>query len=143
MKEAIFILVACVAIGAFFYVVIFATDRIAGWYYTRQDNKRRQAHPELYWLLDAVDEKGNECIRWHNNEIIPRKKQIDGILQKLDYYPAKIREQKEQELEELRNAIYLAEITEKVLREEKQELCEKIREYINKKNLTWAKKWGW
>lgn len=141
--ETIIVLAITAGVVAFVAIFVHVIDKIIGWYYDRQDAKRRLAHPELYQLFDAVKEKGNECSRWYNNEIAPRKKQIDAILQKLDYYPAKIREQKEQELEELRNTIYLAEITEKVLREEKQELCKKIREYINKKNLTWAKKWGW
>lgn len=109
----------------------------------RKDAKRRKAHPDLYRWFDEADEKGSECIRWHNREIAPRKRQIDAILRDWDYYTAEERAQKEKELEELRNRIYLANITDRTLEEEREAICNKIRKYVADNNLEWAKKWGW
>lgn len=143
MKEMVLTLCILICIGLFFTVAVIAADKWWSFYYTRQDIKRRREHPHLYRLFDECDKKGNESIRWHNNEIAPRKKEVDGILKEIDYLPNEQREKKEAELEEIRNRIYLAEITHKVLNEELQGIRDEIRKYVADNNLEWAKKWGW
>ena len=143
MKEMVLTLCILGCIGLFFAVVVIAADKWWSFYYTRQDNKRRSEHPYLYQLFDECNNKGNESIRWYNNEIAPRKKEVDNILKEIDYLPNEQRVKKEAELEEIRNRIYLAEITHKVLNEELQEIRDKIRKYVADNNLEWAKKWGW
>lgn len=123
--------------------IAFLSYKIMCWCDDRLDAKRKKAHPDLYRWFDEAHEKGGECIRWYNNEIAPRKRQVDAILRDWNYYTAEEREQKEKELEELRNRIYLANITDRVLEEEKKAICDKIRKYVADNNLEWAKKWGW
>ena len=124
-------------------VVFFGTGVILAAVEDYKDVKRRKMHPDLYRWFDEADKKGSESIIWYNHEIAPRKKQIDAILRDWDYYTAKEREQKEKELEELRNRIHRANIAYRVLEEEKETICDKIRKYVADKNLEWAKKWGW
>lgn len=123
--------------------IAFLSYKIMCWYDDHLDAKRKRMHPDLYRWFDEVDEKGSECIHWYNSEIAPRKRQVDAILRDWNYYTAEERAQKEKELEELRNRIYLANITNKVLEEEKKAIRNKIRKYVADNNLEWAKKWGW
>lgn len=143
MKEMVLTLGILGCICLLFAVAVIVADRWWNFYYTRQDAKRRNEHPCLYQLFDECNNKGNESIRWYNNEIAPRKKEVDSILKEIDYLPNEQRAKKEAELEEIRNRIYLAEITYKVLNEELQEIRNKIRKYVADNNLEWAKKWGW
>ena len=141
MKEMLFILGAMLAIILFFVVVIKVTDKMAEHYYTKQDAKRRREHPELFMLFDECYNKSNESIRWYNNEIAPRKREVDAILKTIDYLP---KEQRAQDrLEEIRDRIYLAKITRKVLEEELEEIRNKIKKYVADNNVEWAKKQGW
>ena len=143
MKVMLLTLGILVCIGLFGMVVIIITDKWWDFYYTRQNAKRRKAHPYLYQLLDECDNKAGESARWYNNEIAPRKKEVDNILKKIDYLPNEQRMEKEVELEEIRIRIYLAEITHEVLCKELQEIRDKVRKYIADNNVEWAKKWGW
>jgi hypothetical protein len=143
MKEMLFILGAMLAIILFFAVVIKVTDKVVEHYYTKQDAKRRREHPELFRLFDECREKSDESIRWYNNEIAPRKREVDAILKTIDYLPKKQRAQEEDRLEEIRDRIYLAKITRKVLEEELEEIKNKIRKYVVDNNVEWAKKQGW
>lgn len=142
--EAIIITLAII-VGLIVFIAIFvhATDKIIGWYYDRQDAKRRLAHPELYRLFDTVNEKASEGIRWRNEQIYPKKKRVDTILAELPYYIPTERAKKEQELENLRIAIHTATIIDNVLEDELAELRKQTKEYIEKHDLEWARKWGW
>lgn len=143
MKVAILTLSIVAALIAFLALFYYITDKLIGWYYDRKDAKRRAEHPELYRLFDEVNEKAGEGIRWRNNEIYPKKKQVDFILAELPYCIPEERAKKEQELEELRIAIHTATVIDGVLESELQELRNKVKEYVAKHDLEWARKWGW
>ena len=143
MKVAIIALSIVAALIAFLALFCYVTDKLIGWYYDRQDAKRRLAHPELYRLFDEVNEKAGEGIRWRNNEIYPKKKKVDTILAELPYCIPEERVKKEQELEDLRIAIHTATVIDRVLESELQELRNKVKEYVAKHDLEWARKWGW
>ena len=143
MEAIIITLAIIVGLIVFIAIFVYATDKIIGWYYDRQDAKRRLAHPELYRLFDAVNEKASEGIRWRVKQIYPKKKQIDTILAELPYCIPTERVKKEQELEDLRIAIHTATIISNVLEDELVELRKQTKEYIEKHDLEWARKWGW
>jgi hypothetical protein len=143
MKEAILTLSILAALIAFVALFCYITDKVIGWYYDRQDAKRRLAHPELYRLFDAVREKCSEGIHWRNEQIYPKKKQVDCILAELPYCIPEERAKKEQELEDLRIAIHTATIIDGVLESELVELRKQTKEYVEKHDLEWARKWGW
>lgn len=141
--EALFVLAICVALvllmGAFIWVV----DKVMYAHYTKREAKRKVEHPQLYALFNQVDTKSTESVRWYNKEIAPRKREIDAILKEWDYYTADTKRKKEQELEELREAIELATVTKKIIDDELQGLRMQVREYIDRNNVKWAKEWGW
>lgn len=141
--EVIIALAITAGVIAFVALFCYITDKVISWYYDRQDAKRRLAHPELYRLFDEVNEKAGEGIRWRNNEIYPKKKQVDLILAELPYCIPEERAKKEQELEQLRIAIHTATAIDRVLESELQELRDKVKEYVAKHDLEWARKWGW
>ena len=109
----------------------------------RKDKKRRQAHLELYRLFDEVNHKCSECCHWHNENIVPLKKEIDRILADWNYYTDARREQKEAELKRLREDLQVAQTMDNVLNSELVELRERVRDYVNAHDLEWARKWGW
>ena len=123
--------------------VTFLLYKIIDWFDYYTNAKRKRTHPELYKWFNEAHEKGEECIQWYNNEIAPYKRQVDIILRDWNYYTKKEKEQKEREIEELNNHIYVANITDKILEEEREAICDKIKKYIVDNNLKWAKKWGW
>ena len=128
---------------AFIALVMYVANKVINWSYDRQDTKRRLAHPELYRLFDAVNEKVSEGIHWRNEQIYPKKKQVDIILAELPYCTPTERAKKEQELEDLRTAIYTATLIDNEVERELTELRKKIKEYIETHDLEWARKWGW
>ena len=138
-----FIFSSVIIVVLIFAAIIFFTDRIAGWYYDNQDKKREKEHPELYRLFDAVNEKGSECVHWYNEQIAPKKREIDNILKDWNYYTDERRSQKEAELKKLREELQVAEATDNVLKSELVELREQTKDYVKKHNVKWAKKWGW
>lgn len=140
---AIIALVITAGLVAFIALVMYVINKIISWYYDRQDTKRRRAHPELYRLFDAVNEKASEGIHWRNEQIYPKKKQVDAILAELPYCIPTERAKKEQELEDLRIAIHTATIIDNALERELAELRKKTKEYIETHNLEWARKCGW
>lgn len=143
MKEAILTLSILAALILFVVVICHIINKIIDWCYDHTDKKRRLAHPELYKLLDAVNEKASEGIHWRNEQIYPKKKQVDCILAELPYCIPAERAKKEQELEDLRIAIHTATIIDGVLESELAELRKQTKEYIEKHDLEWARKWGW
>ena len=123
---------------AFIALVMYVINKIINWYYDRQDTKRRLAHPELYRLFDAVNEKASEGIHWRNEQIYPKKKQVDIILTELPYCIPTEKARKEQELGDLRTATLIDNAIEREL----IELRKKIKEYIETHDLEWARKCG-
>ena len=121
------------------WIVFKILDKIAD----RRDAERQREHPELYRLFDEVDEKCSECCHWHNENIVPLKKEIDRILADWNYYTDARREQKEAELKRLREDLQVAQTMDNVLHSELVELREKTRDYVRTHDLEWARKWGW
>ena len=138
-----FIFSSMVIVVLIFAAIIFITDKTAGWYYNNRDKKREREHPELYRLFEAVDEKAVECCHWYNEQISPKKREIDNILRDWNYYTDERRTQKEAELKRLREGIQTAETIDKVLHSELVELREQTKDYVKKHNVEWAKKMGW
>lgn len=138
-----FILSSMIIVVLIFAAVIFITDKTVGWYYDNRDKKREREHPELYQLFDAVNEKAVECCHWYNEQISPKKREIDDILKNWNYYTDERRTQKEAELKRLREDIQTAETIDKVLHSELVELREQTKDYVKKHNVEWAKKMGW
>lgn len=134
----LFAVLAAVPVGGGF-IVFKILDKIAD----RKDAERKREHPELYRLFDEVDKKCVECCHWHNENIVPLKKEIDRILEDWNYYTDARREQKETELKRLREELQVAEVTDNVLHSELVELREKTRDYVKVHDLEWARKWGW
>ena len=134
-----------------FFAVLIAVPVGGGWLLfkildkiaDRRDAERKREHPELYRLFDEVDEKCSECCHWHNENIVPLKKEIDKILADWNYYTDARREQKEAELKRLREELQVAEAMDNVLESELVELREKTKDYVKTHDLEWAKKWGW
>lgn len=121
------------------WTVFKVLDKIAD----RRDAKRKREHPELYRLFEEVNSKCSECCHWYNENIAPKKREIDNILKDWDYYTDERRVQKEAELKRLREELQVAEATDNVLESELVELREKTKDYVKTHNLEWAKKWGW
>ena len=125
--------------AAIVWTVFKICDKIAD----RRDAERQREHPELYRLFDEVDKKCVECCHWHNENIVPLKKEIDRILADWNYYTDARREQKEAELKRLREELQVAQTMDNVLNSELVELREKTRDYVKAHDLEWARKWGW
>ena len=109
--------------------------------YAKREAKRRAEHPELFKLFKAVHERSTMSCQWYNKEIAPRKRQVDAILKEWDYYTEKTKREKEQELEELREAIELARVTENLIDGELRDLRQQVRDYITKHEIKWANGW--
>ena len=143
MKEMGFIFSSMIIVVLIFAAFLFITDKIVEWYYDNRDKKREREHPELYRLFNMVDEKSGECCHWYNEQIAPKKREIDNILKDWDYYTDERRTQKEAELKRLREDIQTAETIDKVLHSELVELREQTKDYVKKHNVKWAKEMGW
>lgn len=141
--EALFVLTVCVALVLTMGLFIWVTDKVMGAYYTKREAKRKAEHPQLFELFSQANAKSTEHVHWYNKEIASRKREVDAILKEWDYYTADTKRKKEQELEELREAIELATVTEKIINDELRQLRAQVCEYIERNNVTWAKDWGW
>lgn len=124
-------------------LLTWAISQFMCWNYDRIQKKRKKAHPYLWQLFDEVSEKSKQSCLQYNHNVAPLKKQIQAILDKMDYWPAEIREAKEQEAEQLRLKLYPQELEYEVLNTELKEIRREIHNYVNKHDLTWAKSWGW
>ena len=107
----------------------------------RINAKRKTEHPELFKLFEAVGERSTMSCQWYNKEIAPRKRQVDSILKEWNYYTEKTKSEKERELEELREAIELARVTENLIDGELRDLRQQVRDYITKHEIKWANGW--
>ena len=107
----------------------------------RINAKRKAEHPELFKLFEMVYERSTMSCQWFNKEIAPRKRQVDAILKEWDYYTEKTKSEKEKELEELREAIELARVTENLIDGELRDLRQQVRDYITAHEIKWANGW--
>ena len=103
--------------------------------------KRKAEHPELFKLFEMVYERSTMSCQWFNKEIAPRKRQVDAILKEWNYYTEKTKSEKEKELEELREAIELARVTENLIDGELRDLRQQVRDYITAHEIKWANGW--
>lgn len=111
--------------------------------YDYRQKKRERNHPQLFALIDETNEKLERSYEWRSKEVDPLKKEIDAILKGINYYPKEVLAQKEEELEKLKEKLYIASITEKVLTQEWEDARKKVYDYVAKYDLQWARDWGW
>lgn len=87
LEELLAIIIAIVIIIILGWLTIKIADKYFDWYYTRQENQRKEKYPELYeWEAEyhtAIDDLKD----WDTNEVNFYKKQIDEILDNMKYYP--------------------------------------------------------
>lgn len=108
----------------------------------RKDKKRHEEHPEFFRLRDEFGKKVDIACDFYNNEISPRKCEVDSMLREEHYWPQEVREQKMEEVEKLRREIYIAECTYKGLDKDTQEARQKVVEYVREHNIKWAGDWS-
>ena len=108
----------------------------------RNDRKHHKEHPEYFRLHDDLMEKAGIACRFYNSEVCPRKRKVDVMLKEEPYWPANVREQKMEELDELRCGIYTAECMHKGLDKDVQEARQRVADYVRKNNIKWAGDWN-
>lgn len=135
----VFFVIILIVLAFIFWLAL----KITNWLFNNQEAKREKEHPELYQLIDKVNKKGVEVCHWYNQQIAPKKKQIDRLIEEMPYYPKEVKTQKEEELERLREEVYTATNIKKVLNDELYELRKQVHEYIENHNVKWAKDWEW
>lgn len=111
--------------------------------YNLTEEKRKKAHPQLWVWFDECNDAGQEECRWHNAKIAPLKNKIDAILREWDYYTAETKLQKEEELENLRKAIEVADVVYCEMHNKTETIRSKIHDYVEEHDLEWARHWGW
>ena len=97
--------------------------------------KKRMAHPQFYGWIEELGDVRNQITIFHNKNISPFEKLIDDIVKNWKYYPAELRAVKKDELELFRLRLYQYKEMEKSMKEQEQELLEKIKAYRAKHNL--------
>lgn len=117
--------------------------KIMNWHDERLNKQRRAEHPIFFKLNDSLRKLDVDSIRLHNNEIAPRRRQIDRIIKELPYLTEELRAQKDIELENIREEIQFWNIERGVYEEKIEQLREEIREYVASNNVEWAKEMGW
>ena len=124
-------------------LLCFILIKIIDFVYEVEDRRLRKKYPELFALIDDVNDFGYKICRRHN-EIVPKLiKEIDTIEAELKYLPEWQVEIKNKKLEELRQELYEAKLSSKADDEELANKKKLVSEYVEKNNLTFAKKWGW
>ena len=109
--------------------------------YDNTDKKHRKEHPEFFCLYDEFNEKDTTACRFYNKEVVPLKRKVDAILKEEPYWPQEVREQKMEELEEIRRKIYIGECMYKGLDKETKEARKKVADYVHSHNIKWAGNW--
>ncbi len=107
------------------------------------EEERKKTHPQLWSWFDECDDAEQEECRWHNAQIAPLKKKVDAILREWDYYTAETKLQKEEELENLRKAIEVADVVYREMHNKTEVIRSKIHDYVEEHDLEWARHWGW
>lgn len=123
--------------------VCFAIIKIVDFAYEVKDKMLRKKYPELFALIDDVHDFGCEACRRHNATVPKLIKEIDTLEAELKYLPKEQFEIKSEKLEELRQELYEAKLSSDADNEELDKRRKVVREYVEKNNLTFAKKWGW
>lgn len=121
----------------------FAIIKIMDFVYKVKDKMLRKKYPELFALIDDVNEFGHEACRRHNATVPKLIKEIDTREEELKYLPKWQVEIKNKILEELRQELYEAKLSSRADDEELAKRRKVVSEYVEKNNLTFAKKWGW
>ena len=121
----------------------FAIIKIMDFVYKVKDKMLRKKYPELFALIDDVNEFGHEACRRHNATVPKLIKEIDTREEELKYLPKWQVEIKNKKLEELRQKLYEAKLSSKADDEEYAKRKKLVSEYVEKNNLAFAKKWGW
>ena len=121
----------------------FAIIKIMDFVYKVKDKMLRKKYPELFALIDDACDFGHEACRRHNATVPKLIKEIDAIEAELKYLPKEQVEIKNAKLEELRQELYEAKLSSDADNEELDKKRKVVREYVEKNNLTFAKKWGW
>lgn len=111
--------------------------------YDITEKKRKRAHPQLWVWFDEINETQSAEVHYHNDNITPIRRKIDGILANWNYYPAETKSQKEIELEELRKQMEVHTAVYKTMCAETQKIRDKIHNYVEANDLKWARNWGW
>ena len=96
---------------------------------------KREAHPQFYGWIAELNEKVSEEIHFHNNEIVPLKKEIDRLLAEQPYYTAEKQVQVLDFLEECRQALADRQYELKRMKFQSAKLRCRIREYNKEHNL--------
>lgn len=135
--------IVCVSIFAFIGLCAYVYCKVWERWFDKREAKREAEHPALFKMFEEIDEKNSESIHWHNEQISPKKRQVDYILREMPYYTTEVRTQKEQELESLRCAIHVATVIYNNKDAEIKELRKSIHEYVEEHDLAWAKERGW
>ena len=121
----------------------FILIKIIDFAYEIEDRRLRKKYPELFALIDDVNDFGCEVCRRHNETVPKLIKEIDTIEAELKYLPKWQVEIKNKKLEELRQELYEAKLSSNADDEEFANKKKLVSEYVEKNNLTFAKKWGW
>lgn len=97
--------------------------------------EKRKKHPQFYSWISELENIENQITIFHNKNISPFEKLIDDIVKNWKYYPAELRKVKKDELELFRLRLYQYKEVEKSMKEQEQELLEKIKAYRAEHNL--------
>lgn len=121
------------------YVSVYIIDK----YNCYKEAKREKEHYQLYVWEEEWTEAIERKYKWENDEILLRQNKIDNILKSLKYLPKEKRKEEIAKLEKIRIELQVANVTLQVLEKEVVEIREKMKNYIDKYNLEWARKRGW
>jgi hypothetical protein len=141
MEESLFYFLIILLLGSSIigYVSVYIIDK----YNCYKEAKRKKEHYQLYmWDEECTEAIERKC-EWKANEILLRQNKIDNILKSLKYLPKEKRKEEIAKLEKIRIELHIANITLQVLEKEIVEIREKMKNYIDKHNLEWARKKGW
>lgn len=103
--------------------------------FEHKELKKRMAHPQFYGWIAELDEMVCAEVKFHNTEISPLIREIDAVLEDLEYCPTEIREFKEYRAEELRGIVYAKKEKLRKMEIESGMLRARIRAYNKEHNL--------
>jgi hypothetical protein len=94
------VLGCCVAVTVFMFGMLIGSiiDKTE----LRKEKKERDKYPEYYTEKDQIEQMRRKASLFYKIKIYDLKKEIDGALENIKYYPAEDREVKESGIEELR-----------------------------------------
>lgn len=138
--EALLILIGIIVVS---FALAFAFSGIITLCCNITENRRKKAHPQLWVWFDECNGAQQEECRWHNAQVLPLKRKIDGILHDWDYYSTDTKRAKEEELENLRKAHESANQVYFEMSLRTAAIREKIHSYVEEHDLDWARHSGW